>query len=100
MLDAASMAICGNDLAHRLREEAKKSLAWLHTLTVLNWYTGGEGKDDRKKAFCTLIRHLVTECARVHLQQGSQAALIYVVGSTLVLFLPDLLVTGKKSNHD
>lgn len=100
MLDAASMAICGNDLSHRLRQEAKNSLAWLHTLTVCRWYTGGKGNDDRKKAFCTLLSHLLTECARVHHTQGSQAALEYAVGSLPLLFLPDLLASFKKGIKD
>ena len=78
------MAICGNDLGHPLQQEAKNSHAWLHTLTVWRWHTEGEGNDDRKKAFCTLIHHVLTECARVH------HALNYAVGFTLFVFPPDL----------
>lgn len=97
-LDAVSMAICGNNLDHRSRQEAKNILAWLQTDTVYRWYTGGGDRDNRKKAFCTLLSHLLTECSCPPYTRKSGCARLR--GGFHPFLLPSRLTCfRKKCNH-
>lgn len=67
-----------------LDEQAKSSVGWLMNKDAATWYLSL--RLDQQGSFCTLLRHIASECGRISREDGSFITLNYVV--SLVLSYP------------